>query len=142
MLLSGFLFLFILALNLVMGALGYQMEKDDYEPGADLEKINKNLKKFKKGIGLALIEHGCVIALTILLFIAFNSYNILLGIVLVIFRIGEGLIQFYNEPFYWKLINIAKKFSAASNTEKISLSDSAYSIFKGKDKRFKFAMIC
>ena len=142
MMLSGFLFLFILVLNLVMGALGYQMEKDDYEPGADLEKINKNPKKFKIGIGLALIEHGCVIALTILLFIAFSSYNIMLGTVLIIFRTGEGLIQFYNEPYYWKLINIAKKFIAVSGTEKISLSDSAYSIFKVKDTRFKFAMIC
>ena len=142
MMLSGFLFLFILALNLVMGALGYLMEKDDYDPDADLQKINKNPKKFQKGIMLALIEHGCVIALTITLFIAFSSYNIFLGIVWAIFRTGEGLIQFYNEPFYWKLINIARQYSSVSGDEKKSLSDSARTIFKGKDTRFKFAMIC
>jgi hypothetical protein len=142
MILSGFLFLFILVLNLAMGALGYLMEKDDYDPDKDLVKINKDPKKFKIGIGLALIEHGCVIALTLLLFIAFSPYGLLLGIVLVIFRIGEGLIQFYNEPFYWKLINISKKYSSASGAEKKSLSDSARSIFKGKDTRFKYAMIC
>ncbi len=140
--LSGFLFLFILILNLVMGALGYLMEKDDYDPDADLKKINKNSKKFQKGIILALIEHGCVIALTIMLFIAFSSYNIILGIVWTIFRTGEGLIQFYNEPYYWKLINIAKKYSSASGAEKKTLSDSARIIFKGKDTRFKYAMIC
>ena len=66
----------------------------------------------------------------------------MLGIILVIFRTGEGLIQFYNEPFYWKLINIAQKYSVASDAEKKSLSDSAYNIFKGKDTRFKYAMIC
>ena len=142
MILSGFLFLFILVLNLVMGALGYLMEKDDYDPDKDLHKINKNPKKFKIGIGLALIEHGCVIALTILLFIAFSSYNLMLGIVWSIFRTGEGLIQFYNEPYYWKLIDIAKKNSSAGGAEKKSLSDSARSIFKGKDIRFKYAMIC
>ena len=142
MMLSGFLFLFILVLNLVMGALGYLMEKDDYDPDADLKKINKNPKKFQMGIMLALTEHGCVIALTILLFIAFSSYNIMLGIVWGIFRTGEGLIQFYNEPFYWKLIKIAKKYSAASSAEKKSLSDSARTIFKAKDTRFKYAMIC
>ena len=142
MMLAGFLYLFILVLNLVMGALGYLMEKDEYDADADLQKINHNPKKFKIGIGLALIEHGCVIALTLLLFIAFSSINILLGIVLVVFRLGEGLIQFYNEPFYWKLINIAKKYSAATATEKKSLSDSTRSIFKGKDTRFKYAMIC
>ncbi len=140
--LSGFLFLFILVLNLVMGAFGYLMEKDDYDPDKDLEKINKNPKKFKIGIGLALIEHCCVIALTILLFIAFSSYNIMLGIVWGVFRTGEGLIQFYNEPYYWKLVDLAKKYSSTSDAEKKSLSDSARIIFKGKDTRFKYAMVC
>jgi hypothetical protein len=125
-----------------MGALGYLMEKDDYNPEKDLEKIIKNLKKFKIGIGLALTEHFCVIALTIFLFISFSPYSLLLGIILGIFRLGEGLIQFYNEPFYCKLINIAKKYSVASGAEKKMLSDSAYNIFKGKDTRFKYAMIC
>ena len=142
MMLSGFLFLFILILNLAMGALGYLMEKDDYNPDKDLQKINKNPKKFQIGIGLALIEHSCVIALTILLFIAFNSYNIILGIVLVIFRTGEGLIQFYNEPYYWKLIKIAKQYSGSNDAEKKSISDLARTIFKAKDQRFKIAMIC
>jgi len=140
--LSGFLFLFILVLNLVMGALGYLMEKDDYDPEADLQKINKNPKKFQISIMLALIEHGSVIALTIMLFITFSPYNIILGIVLVIFRIGEGLIQFINEPNYWRLIKMARQYSAASSAEKSSLSDSARTIFKTKDTRFKFAMIC
>jgi len=141
MILSGFLFLFILVLNLAMGALGYLMEKDDYDQDADLQKINKNPEKFKIGIVLALIEHGCVIALTIMLFIAFSPYNIILGIVWAIFRTGEGLIQFINEPNYWGLINIAKQYSG-SDAEKNSLSDSARTIFKTKDTRFKFAMIC
>jgi hypothetical protein len=142
MMVSGFLFLFILVLNLAMGALGYLMEKEDYDPDTDLQKINKNPKKFKIGIVLALIEHGSVIALTIMLFIVFSSYNILLGIVLVIFRTGEGLIQFYNEPSYWGLIKIARQYSVSSGGEKDSLSDLARNIFKTKDYRFKFAMIC
>ena len=140
--LSGFLFLFILVLNLAMGALGYLMEKDDYDPDADLQKINKNPKKFQIGIMLALIEHGSVIALTIMLFIAFSPYNILLGIVLLIFRIGESLILYLNDSNYWGFLNIARKYSVSSGAEKKSLSDLARSIFKTKDTRFKFAMIC
>jgi len=142
MILSGFLFLFILVLNVVMGAFGYLMEKDDYDPDADLQKINKNPKKFQTGIMLALIEHGSVIALTIMLFIAFSPYSPVLGIVWTIFRTGEGLIQYMNEPNYWKLINIARQYSLTSGAERTSLSDSARSIFKTKDTRFKFAMIC
>jgi len=140
--LSGFLFLFILVLNLAMGALGYLMEKDDYDPDIDLQKINKNPKKFKTSIMLALIEHGSVIALTIMLFIAFGPYNIILGIVWTICRIAEGLIQFHNEPKYWGLINIAKQYSSVSGSEKNSLSDLARTIFTTKDTKFKFAMIC
>jgi len=140
--LSGFLFLFILVLNLAMGALGYLMEKDDYDSDADLQKINKSPRRFQTSIMLALIEHGSVIALAILLFIAFSPYNLILGIVWTIFRTGEGLIQYINEPNYWKLINIARQYSGTSGAEKKSLSDLARTIFKTKDTRFKFAMIC
>jgi len=142
MILSGFLFLFILVLNLAMGAFGYLMEKDDYDSDADLKKINKNPKKFKIGIGLALVEHGCVILLTILLFIISSPYNILLGIILLFFRMGEGLIQFINEPNYWSLIKLAKQYSDTSDADKNPISDLARNIFKTKDTRFKFAMIC
>ena len=140
MFLSGFLFLFILVINLIMASFGYRMEKEDYNPDSDLEEINNSPKKFKTGITLALIEHGCVIALTVLLFITFSSYNLTLGIMLLIFRIAEGLIQFINEPNYWGLVNIAKQYSNSS--EKKSLSNSAKNIFKIKDQRFKIAMIC
>ncbi|WP_455140804.1 DUF4386 domain-containing protein [Candidatus Hodarchaeum mangrovi] len=142
MMLAGFLFLFILVLNVAMGAFGYLMEKNNYDPDADLKKINKNPKKFKIGIGLALVEHGCVIFLTILLFIISSPYSILLGIVLLIFRIVEGLIQYINEPNYWKLINIAKQYSDSSGAENNSLIDLAQKTFKTKDVRFKFALIC
>ncbi|UCH32422.1 MAG: DUF4386 domain-containing protein [Candidatus Bathyarchaeota archaeon] len=142
MIISGFLFLLILVLNLVMGALGYLMEKDDYDADADLQKINKNPKRFQISIILALIEHGSVIALTLLLFVAFSPYNLILGIVWTIFRIGEGLIQFYNEPNYWGFLDIARQYSGTSGAERTSLTDRARSIFKTKDTRFKFAMIC
>jgi len=142
MVLSGFLFLFILILNLAMGALGYLMEKDDYDPDTDLQKIYKNPKKFQTSIMLALIEHGSVIALTIMLFIAFGPYNMILGIIWTIFRTGEGLIQYINEPNYWKFLNLARQYSLTSGAEKKSLSDLARTIFTAKDTKFKFAMIC
>lgn len=140
--LSGFFFLFILVLNLVMAAFGYKMEKEDYNPDTDLQKINNSSSKFKNGIILALIEHGSVIALTILLFLNFSPYNLALGIIWLIFRTGEGLIQFINEPNYWKLLDIAKKYSKSNETEKKTLSNQALTIFKIKDSRFKIAMIC
>jgi hypothetical protein len=125
-----------------MGAFGYLMEKDDYDPDVDLKKIKKNPKKFEIGIGLAIVEHGCVILLTILLFIISSPYSMLLGIILLIFRIGEGLIQFINEPNYWSLIKLAEQHSDANDVDKNAITGLAGDIFKTKDRRFKFAMIC
>ena len=142
MILSGFLFLFILVLVLVLGALGYLMENDDYDSDADLQRINNGPNKFKISFILALIHNGSIIVLTILLFIAFSPYNLLLGIVLLIFRIGEGLILYLNDSNYWGFLNIARKYSVSGGGEKNSLSDLARSIFKTKNYRFKFAMVC
>jgi len=147
--LSGFLFLFILVLNLTMAAFGYinaeqtiSSDAQTLNSDAELQKINKNgSTKFKISVVLALIEHGCVVALAIMLFIIFRPYNIILGIVCVIFRTGEGLIQFYNEKNYWGLLNIARQYSSTSGAEKKSLSELGHTILKTKDSRFKFAMI-
>jgi len=111
--LSGFLFLFIIFLYLILlPALGYKAEIDDSD--AEIQKINDDPKKFQISIGLALIHNVLVITLTIMLFIVFGPPdNILLGIVLIIFRIGEGLILSYNDKNYWDLLNIARKYSTA-----------------------------
>ena len=138
---SGFLFLFILVLNLVMGALGYLMEKDDYDPDADLQKIGGNPKRFRTGVSLALMEHGCVVALALLLFVAFGPHNMMLGVVWAICRTGEGLIQYYNEPSYWGLLGLAERYSHADEASRASLRDSARAIFEAKERRFRVAMI-
>ena len=142
MVLSGFLFLFILVLVIVMASLGYLMENDNYDPDTDLQNINKDPKKFKIGFMLALIHNGSVIALTILLFNAFSPYNLILGIVLLISRIGEGLILYINDSNYWGFLNIAKKYSYSDGAEKDSMSNLARNAFRTKNYRFKIAMTC
>ncbi|MBY8989557.1 MAG: DUF4386 domain-containing protein [Candidatus Lokiarchaeota archaeon] len=139
--LAGFLFLFILFLYLILlPALGYKAEIGDSD--AELQKINDDPKKFQISIGLALIHNVIVITLTIMLFIVFGPpYNIILGIVWTIFRIGEGLILSYNDKNYGSLLNISRKYSDTSGAEKSSLSDLARTITKTKSSRFDFAMI-
>jgi hypothetical protein len=139
--LIGFLFLFIMVLNPAMGAFGHLMEKDDYDSDAELQKINNHPNKFKISIVLALIEHGSVIALAIMLFIAFGSYSLIFGIVWITFRIEEGLFQFIYEKNYWGLLNIARQYPGASGAEKNSLIDLGRSILKTKSSSFSFAQI-
>ncbi|MHA2082006.1 MAG: DUF4386 family protein, partial [Candidatus Thorarchaeota archaeon] len=90
--LTGFLFLIILVLNIPMMALGYKMEMGDSDVDTELQKISNDPKRFRISIVIALIEHGCVIALAIMLFIVYSPYSIILGIVWAVVRIGEGLI--------------------------------------------------
>jgi hypothetical protein len=140
MFLSGFLFLFILVLYLiVLPALGYKVEIGDID--SELQKINNDAKKFQISIGLALVHNAIVITLTIMLFIVFSPYNIILGIVWTISRIGEGLILIYNDKNYGGLLNIAKKYSGTSGAEKTSLSDLVRIITDKKSSTFNFAMI-
>ncbi len=142
MILSGFLFLSILVVYLaIMPAFGYRIVIGNYDSDAELQKINNHQNRFKISIVLALIHDVSVITLAVMLFIAFGSYSIILGIVWTISRIGEGLILIYNEKSYWRLLNIARQYSVISGAEKNSLSDLARTILKTKDSRFNFAMV-
>ena len=138
--LSGFLFLFILVVYLILlPPLGYKAEIGDSD--AELQNINNDPKKFQISIGLALIHNISVITLAIMLFIVFSSYNIILGIVWTVFRIGEGLLLIYNDKNYGGLLKIARKYSGTSGAEKASLSDLARIITKTKNSRFAFVLI-
>ncbi|UCG45442.1 MAG: DUF4386 domain-containing protein [Candidatus Bathyarchaeota archaeon] len=138
--LSGFLFLLII-ITLVAGErFGYSVISD-LDSDTKLQEISKDPKKFKIGAMLALIEHGTIIALAIMLFLAFNPYNIILAVIWTISRITEGLINFYNEKNYWGLLNIARQYSSSSGAEKKSLSELGRSILKTKNSVFAFAQI-
>jgi len=139
--LAGFLFLFILVLYVVIQpVLGYKVEISDFE--AELQRINENRKKFQLTLVLALIHNVSVITLTITLFLVFGPpYNIILGIVLLICRIGEGLILISNDKNYGSFLKIAGKYSSSDSAEKSSLIDLARTTTKAIGSRFKFAMI-
>jgi hypothetical protein len=94
--LSGFLFWFIIITNLSHDRFGYKTF-GDLDSDTKLQKIINNPKKFRLSIVLALIEHVSIISLAMMLFIAFSPYNIIVAVVWTIFRIGEGLIQIYNK---------------------------------------------
>jgi hypothetical protein len=138
--LSGFFFLFIIITNLASGLFGYKTF-GDRDSEAQLQMINKDPTIFKISVALILIEHLSIIALAVTLFITFSSYNIILGVVWVIFRLGEALIQIYDKKNYWELLNIANQYSDTSGAEKDALIDLGRSILKIKASRFAFSQI-
>ena len=138
---SGFLFLFILVVNIPMAVFGNLLGWNEDDPDAKLQKISDDLKKFQIGIVFGLIEHVSVIALAILLYIVFSPYNLLLGIVWAMVRMGEGLIHISNEINYSGLIKLARQYSDTSGAEKKSLSDLARAILHTKDSRYAWAII-
>ena len=138
--LVGFLFWLDIILVFSSERFGY-ITYNDLTSDAKLPKIHNDPKKFKIGFGLILMEHFNIIALAIMLFIAFSSYNLILGIVWITFRIGEGLIQIYYKKNYWKLLNIAKKYPGTSDVEKNSLIELGRSILNTKSSSFSFAQV-
>lgn len=137
---SGLLFWLIIILLIISGKFGYKV-LSDLDSEAKLYEINKNPKRFKTATILASIEHFSIIALAISLFIAFNSYEIILAVIWILSRVPEGIIQIYNKKKYWRLLNTAKQYSKASKDEKKRLNDLTLRILKSKNKVFKFAQI-
>jgi hypothetical protein len=137
---SGFLFLFIIFVIMASVRFGYEISSD-LDVDAKLQQINNDPKKFQLSVVLILIEHVSIIALAVMLFIAFSPYNLILAVVWTISRIGEALIQIYNKKNYWRLLDIARQYSGTNGAEKRRLIDSGYSILQSKNTTFNFAQI-
>ena len=138
---SGFLFLLIIVL-LIFASTRYGYEIfSELNPETQLQKIAENPKKFKTGTGLVIIEHVVIVTLAITLFVAFSSYNIVLGVVWLVSRGVEGLIQIYNKRNYWGLLDISDQYSVKTDAEKEALSDLALSTLKSKNSTFSIAQI-
>ncbi|MGY5865810.1 MAG: DUF4386 domain-containing protein [Candidatus Thorarchaeota archaeon] len=141
--LAGFLFLFIIVTLMVSSQLGNKIVfgESDLDSDALLQDITENPKRFRMSVYFALLEHGAIIALAIVLFIAFSHYNLILGVVWAVARSIEGVIIFNNEKNYWKLLPIAKQYSDSSDAEKITVSEAGLSILKTKHHRFTYAQM-
>jgi hypothetical protein len=137
---SGFLFLFIIAVNIVSNIFGYETFSDT-DAKDKLTQINNSSKKFKIGFLLIFIEHVSIIFLAITLFIAFGFLNLFLGGAWLIARIGEAMIQIYDKKDYWALLNLAERYSRRSGEKKEELIDIAHNIQIRKNFVFKFTQV-
>ena len=134
---SGFLFLLILTTLFASSAFGNKI--GDFDSDDKLQKIYNDPKKYQISIVLALIQHVSIIALAIMLFIVVSPYNLILGIAGTIFRIGEDLIQIYNEINTWGLFNLARQYSGTSGAKKNALIDLGLIILQTKNSRWTLA---
>jgi hypothetical protein len=138
---SGFLFLLIIVILLLASTrYGYEVFSE-LNPEAQIQKISENPGKFRTSTGLVVAEHFAIVTLAVTLFIAFGPYNIILGVVWLVSRGTEGLIQIYNKKNYWNLISIADQYSRKTGAEKETLIDSALNILKSKNSTFSIAQI-
>ncbi|MFX1483745.1 MAG: DUF4386 domain-containing protein [Promethearchaeota archaeon] len=138
---SGFLFLLIIVLLIIASArYGYETFSE-LNPEAQLQKISEDPTKFRTGTTLVVIEHVVIVTLSITLFMAFSSVSIILGVIWLVSRGVEGLIQIYNKKNYWGLLDITSKYTAKTGTDKDALSDTALDILKSKNSTFSIAQI-
>ena len=138
--LSGFLFWFIIITNIASNRFGYETFSD-LNSETKLQNINRDPKKFEISFILILTEHVSIVCLAVMLFIAFSPYNIMFAVVWTIARTAEGMIQIYTKKDYWRLLSLAKKYSSASGDERETLTDLGRSILERKNTVFTFAQV-
>ena len=139
--LSGFLFLLIIIILIFCDILLGHGTIDNLKSEAKLQKINEDPKKFEISFVLLITEHITIVVLAVMLFMAFSSFNVILGVIWVIFRGGEGLLNVYGKKNYWGLSNLARQYSNASGAEKNELIDLGSSILKTKTSLFAITQI-
>ena len=138
--LSGLFFLLIIIILFTSDRFGHETFSD-LNSERKLQQINEDPKKFKINVILLLLEHSCIITLAISLFLAFNSYNIILGLIWLASRFVEGLIQIINKRSFWSLRDIAEKYSVSNGSEKEEAINVGYKILKKKNLSFAIAQI-
>lgn len=138
---SGLLFLLIIVLLLTAGErYGYETFSE-LDPDAKLQKINEDPAKFRTGIKLVIVEHCIIVTLAITLFIAFSSYSLLLGVIWVISRVVEGLMQINGKLNFLDMLNVAENYPDSTGPEKEAMSNIALSLLKSKNSTFTTAQI-
>lgn len=138
---SGFLFLLIIVVLVVATSrYGYEVVSD-LDAEATLQEISEDPQKFQTGTLLVIIEHTAIIALAVSLFRAFSPYNLPLGLVWLVSRSGEGVMQLWNKRKYWGLLNIARQYSATRGAENDALVARGHSILQSKNSTFTIAQL-
>ncbi len=138
---SGFLFLVIIVLlNVATGKYDYEIFSE-LEPDAKLLSINEDPQKFRTGILLVVFEHVVIVTLAVTMFIAFSPFNLILGVVWVISRSVEGLIQINSKRNFLGIVSIAEQYSNTTDAEKQGLSDQALSMLNSKNSTFTIAQL-
>lgn len=138
--LSGLLFWLIIITNIASNQFGYQTVSN-LDAEANLEAIHNDPGKFRTGYVLIVIEHICIILLAVMLFVAFSQYNMMLGVVWLISRTTEGLIQIFNKKNYWKLLTIARQYAEADDADKNKFVDLRLHILESKRSNFAVAQL-
>ncbi|TFG31263.1 DUF4386 domain-containing protein [Candidatus Thorarchaeota archaeon] len=138
---SGLLFLIIIV-NLLIAGQKYGYETfSELDVDAKLQKVNEDPVKFRTGIKLIIIEHAIIITLAMALFIAFSSYNLLLGVIWVFARATEGLMQINNKLNFLDLSTVAEHYPDSTGLEKEAMSNVALSLLRSKNSTFTRAQL-
>lgn len=137
---AGLLFWLIIVANFASNRFGYRTLGDP-ESEAVLREIDESPRRFKIGFALIIVEHLSIISLAAMLFIAYNRLNLALAIVWLVSRGSEGVIQIVEKRAYWRLLDVARQYSAATGEERSDLANLRVDILRSKRANFLFAQI-
>jgi len=137
---AGSLFLLIIIFNVAAVRFGYETFSK-LNPEEKFIEVHNNPRRFRTAFWLIVIEHVFIIAVAIVLFVAFNEYNIALATTWLVFRTAESLIQIYYKKDYYKFLDLSEQYPGIVESGKDSLVNQGLKILETKNKVFTFAQI-
>ena len=86
--LAGFLYIFILITNAAGVGLGNRNDETDFD--SKLLTVSGNPERYRMSLIITEVSHLGILAITVMLYLAFSSYNRQYALIGSVFRMGEA----------------------------------------------------
>jgi hypothetical protein len=136
--LCGFLYIYILISNAASVGLGNR--NNEFDSSIKMPLIAENPGRYKTSIIIAIVSHLGIVAITIMLYLAFSSYNKQLALIGSIFRMGEAVVMIYGENGILRLLELSKEYVLTSSN-KNALSVIGDQILQTKNSRVDLGLL-
>ena len=119
--LCGFLYIFILVTNAAGVGLGNRNDETDFD--SKLLTVSGNPGRYRMSLFVTIGSHLGIVAITVMLYLAFSSYNREYALIGSVFRMGEALVMIYSEVSVFRVLDYAREYVLPeSNKEALRLT--------------------
>lgn len=136
--LSGFLYFFILVTNAAGVGLGNRNDETDFD--SKLLAVSEDPGRYRMSLIITIGSHLGIVAITVMLYLAFSSYNRQYALIGSVLRMGEALVMIFSEVSVIRILDLAKEY-VLSDSNKEALRSTAAQIMQIKNTRVDIGLL-